>query len=217
MGFHFCYFTASRRATGALVQVHAIRTIAGPTTRVLISATSSATRQIAPITQILTRTTLASGDVRSPTDVALFALVPQRPPCCPHRPTRTRGARHARASRPRYPPRTTSWGDEGCGNGGIFAHRGSCGMRGGCGHAGGYVRWYVPPVCPRRWPSSAIRTGRLLHGQWVAIADDCGPLDTGMLYFIKYPFRASNARRNGVSMRAASFTIRDKVRVAARV
>ena len=50
-----------------------------------------------------------------------------------------------------------------------------------------------------------------------AIADSCGTLETGMLYFNKYPKRAPNARRDGVSTRAASFTVRDKVRSAAKV
>ena len=74
----FCYCISSRRATGAPVQLRTIGAIPGPMTHVFTFATSSATRQIALITQIFTRTTLVPEDVRSQTHVAIFALVPQR-------------------------------------------------------------------------------------------------------------------------------------------
>ena len=39
----------------------------------------------------------------------------------------------------------------------------------------------------------------------------------GILYFNKYPQKASNTRRNGVPTQAASFTMRDRARNAPQV
>ena len=121
---------------------------------------------------------------------------PATKPCNLRPPTKPRDARHARLHPTSCPPRP-----EGDGGRTFWRPRFLRGARGLRGRLRSLMRptgsASVPPLI-----GGADGASRLAAGCGAA-AESCWPLDAGMSYFNRYPKRASNARRNGVSARAA--------------